>query len=298
MRLHKIPYFNHLSLPLLAVATLVALFISAYLFKGISFDLTENRLHTLSDGTLNIIRAVDEPITLKLYYSDSAAKDLPQFRIYSQRVRELLEKISEKSRGKIIFQEIDPVPFSEAEEAASASGLLSIPLGNSGAGFYFGLVGIRNAEKTASIPFIDPNKEALLEYDLAKLLSNLSVDKPPVLGILSSLLIGPSINALTGQTSLGWVIDRKLSERYEIRRLQPDSGTIGDDVDVLMLVHPKNIPEPTLYAIDQFVLRGGRLLVYVDPNAESDSANVFLPDGSAATSSSDLGPLFKAWGLE
>ena len=293
----KLPSSKYLALPLLALVGLALLFFSAKVFKGVAFDLTENHVHTLSQGTVNIIQSVDKPITLKLYYSETAARDLPQFRVYSERVRQLLESIADKSKGKIIFQQIDPEAFSEAEEAAAASGLQSIPLGNSGTDFYFGLVGNNSEGKTALMPFIDPSKEAFLEYDLAKLLSKLRVEKPPVLAVLSSLLTGPSVNAFTGQPSLGWVIDRKLSERYEVRRLPSDSGTIADDVDVLMIVHPKNIPEPTLYAIDQFVLRGGHLLVYVDPYAESDSANANLPDGSATTSASDLGPLFAAWGL-
>ncbi len=292
------PYFQYLALPLLALLTMASLYASAHLFKGISFDLTENKIHTLSDGTLKIIRSIKEPVTLNLYYSETAARDLPQFRVYSQRVREMLESIAEKSEGKIIFRVIDPEPFSEAEDVAMAAGLQSIPLGNSGAGFYFGLVATGSREKTVLMPFIDPGKEAFLEYDLAKLLGSLNVEKQPVLAVLSSLLTGPSVNALTGQPSLGWVVDRRLSERYELRRLPPNTDLIEKDVDVLMLVHPRNIPEPTLYAIDQFVLRGGHLLVFVDPNAESDSANAYSPDGSVTTSSSDLGPLFKTWGID
>ena len=294
----RLPYLRYLALPLLAVLGLALLFLSSKAFKGAAFDLTENRVHTLSAGTENIIQSIDKPITLKLYYSETAARDLPQFRVYSERVREVLESIAEKSEGKIILQQIDPEAFSEAEDVAATSGLQSIPLGNSGVDFYFGLIGTNSSGKTVLMPFIDPSKEAFLEYDLAKLLSSLSVKKQPVLAVLSSLLTGPSVNAFTGQPSLGWMIDRRLSERYEMRRLQPDPGAIDDDVNVLMLVHPKNIPEPTLYAIDQFVLRGGHLLVYLDPYAESDSANAYLPDGSATTSSSDLGPLFTAWGLE
>jgi len=298
MKLQKRSYYQYLTLPLLALLTLALLFFSMHVLKGQYFDLTENRLYTLSDGTLKIIQSVEKPITLKLYYSESAARDLPQFRVYSQRVRELLAAIAQKSKGKIIVDEIDPEPFSDAEDIAAASGLQSIPMGNSGAGFYFGLLGSNGKEKKVSIPFLDPSKEAFLEYELAKLISKLSVDKPPVLAVLSSLLTGPSVNALTGQPSMGWVVDRQLSERYEMRRLQENPAVIDADVDVLMLVHPRNIPEPTLYAIDQFVLRGGHLLVYVDPNAESDTANAFLPDGTVTASASDLGPLFKAWGLE
>lgn len=292
------PYFQYLALPLLALLTMALLYASSHLFKGISFDLTENRIHTLSDGTLKIIRSIKKPVTLDLYYSETAARDLPQFRVYSQRIRELLESIAEKSEGKIIFRVIDPEPYSEAEDAAMAAGLQSIPFGNSGAGFYFGLVATGSRDKTVLMPFIDPGKEAFLEYDLAKLLDSLNAEEQPVLAILSSLLTGPSVNALTGQPSLGWIVDRRLSERYELRRLPPDTDSIEKDVDVLMLLHPRNIPEPTLYAIDQFVLRGGHLLVFVDPNAESDSANAYSPDGSVTTSASDLGPLFKAWGID
>lgn len=296
--MNKRPYFQYLALPLLALMTMALLYASSHLLKGISYDLTENKIHTLSEGTLKIIRSIKEPVTLTLYYSETAARDLPQFRVYSQRVLEMLESISEKSDGKIIFRVIDPEPYSEAEDAAMAAGLQSIPLGNAGTGFYFGLVATGSNDKTLLMPFIDPGKEAFLEYDLAKLLGSLNAKEQPVLAMLSSLLTGPSVNALTGQPSLGWVVDRRLSERYELRRLPPDTDLIEKDVDVLMLIHPRNIPEPTLYAIDQFVLRGGHLLVFVDPNAESDSANAYSPDGSVTTSASDLGPLFKAWGID
>lgn len=296
--MNKRAYFQYLALPLLALLTAVLLYASSQLFKGVSFDLSENKIHTLSDGTLRIIRSIKEPVTLDLYYSETAARDLPQFRVYSQRVREMLENIAGQSEGKIIFRVIDPEPYSEAEDAAMAAGLQSIPFGNAGTGFYFGLLATGSNDKTLLMPFIDPGKEAFLEYDLAKLLSGLNAEKQPVLAVLSSLLTGPSVNALTGQPSQGWVVDRRLSERYELRRLPPDIESIEKDVDVLMLVHPRNIPEPTLYAIDQFVLRGGHLLVFVDPNAESDSANAYSPDGSVTTSASDLGPLFKAWGIE
>ena len=297
MRLRKLSYRNYLALPLLALLTLILLFGSSQLFKRLSFDLTDNRIHTLSDGTLKIIESIRKPITLKLYYSETASRNLPQFRVYSQRVHELLENISKKSKGKVLFQQIDAQPFSEAEDVAAASGLQGIPLGNSGESVYFGLIGENSAAKKMLMPFIDPDKEAFLEYDLAKLLTSLNSEKPPVLAMMSSLLTGPSVNALTGQPSMGWVVDRKLADSYELRRLPLDTPAIDADVDVLMVIHPKNIPEPTLYAIDQFVLRGGHLIVYVDPNAESDLSNGYLPDGTPETSASDLGPLVKAWGL-
>lgn len=297
MPMNRASYSRYWKLPVLALLSLVALMLSNYLFKGFSWDVTENKLHTLSEGSLKITKAIDKPIKLKLYYSETAARELPQFRVYSQRVRELIEAFVAQSNGKIDFTVIDPEPYSEAQEAAAAAGLQSIAIGNTGVDFYFGLVASRGTENAVIMPFIEPDKEAFLEYDLAKLISSLDSKKRPVLAVLSSLLTGPSINPVTGQSSLGWVIDRKLSERYDLRRLPVNTTAIEKDVDVLMLIHPKALAEPTLYAIDQFVLRGGHVLIYVDPNAESDAVNSFGADGSIATSSSDLAPLFAAWGV-
>jgi ABC-type uncharacterized transport system involved in gliding motility auxiliary subunit len=293
---------KYLALPVLAISTLLLLWVSSKVFNGAGLDLTEHRIHSLSAGTEKIIAGINKPIYLNLYYSDKASAEMPQFRVYAQRVQSLLKQIEAASNGKIKLQIIDPVAFSVAEDEAAASGLQAVPVGSSGSNFYFGLVGKRtndkDGEKTVLMPFIDPSKEAFLEYDLAKLIATLNVDKPPVLAILSSLLTGPSINAATGQPSLGWVVDRKLSERYEMRRLQPNPSSIGDDVDVLMLVHPRNLPEPSLFAIDQFVLRGGHLLVFVDPNAESDNGSGPSGEGLESVSASDLKPLFQSWGLE
>lgn len=286
-----------LALPLLALFFLAAVALSALALRGYRVDLTQHRLYTLSPGTLRIIERLDEPLNLKLYYSEQASRELPQFRQYAQRVRELLEELAARSKGKLILQVIDPEPFSEAEDEAAAHGLQAVPLGASGQSLYFGLVGSNSTDGESAMPFIQPNKEAFLEYDLAKLISTLSVDKPPVLAVLSSLPIGPGMDA-NGQLQQGWAIDRQLGEFFEVRRLQADPSGIADDVDVLMLVHPKGLSEDTQYAIDQFVLRGGRLLVFVDPDAETDTAASLMGAGALeAPRSSDLPALFAAWGL-
>lgn len=286
-----------LALPLLALFFLAAVALSALALRGYRVDLTQHRLYTLSPGTLRIIERLDEPLNLKLYYSEQASRELPQFRQYAQRVRELLEELAARSKGKLILQVIDPEPFSEAEDEAAAHGLQAVPLGASGQSLYFGLVGSNSTDGESAMPFIQPNKEAFLEYDLAKLISTLSVDKPPVLAVLSGLPIGPGMDA-NGQLQQGWAIDRQLGEFFEVRRLQADPSGIADDVDVLMLVHPKGLSEDTQYAIDQFVLRGGRLLVFVDPDAETDTAASLMGAGALeAPRSSDLPALFAAWGL-
>jgi len=286
------------ALPLLALAFVALVALSAYLLRGARLDLTQHHQYTLSPGTLRILERIPEPIKLELFYSEKSAQEQPQFRIFAQRVIELLEEAVAKSHGKLTLQVVDPEPFSDAEDRATNHGLQRVPLGNSGDVLYFGLVGSNSTDGEAVMPFIQPAKEAFLEYDIAKMVSTLSVDSKPVLALLSGLPIGPGFDPLSGQPTPGWVMDRQLSEFFEIRRLQPGPSSIGEDVNLLMVVHPKDLSADTQYAIDQFVLRGGHLLVFVDPYAESDPAGNILggsqPNQSLA---SDLPILFKSWGV-
>ena len=287
-----------IALPVLAIAFIALVWLSNLLLRGARVDLTENSQYTLSAGTLRIIDRVPEPITLELFYSEKAAQSQPQFRVFAQRVRELLEEVAARSKGRVSLRVIDPEPFSDAEDRATAFGLQGVPLGESGNKLYFGLVASNSTDGETAMPFIQPAKETFLEYDVAKMISSLSVASKPVLAVLSDLPIGPGIDLLSGQPTPGWVMDRQLSEFFDIRRLQANPGSIGDDVSLLMVVHPKALPAETEYAIDQFVLRGGHLLVFVDPEAESDPAgSLFDPTQSAQSRSSDMANLFRAWGI-
>ena len=287
-----------LTLPVLAVAFVALVGLSNLFLRGARIDLTEHHQYTLSAGTLRIIDRVPEPITLELFYSEKAAQSQPQFRVFAQRVRELLEEVAARSKGKVSLRVIDPEPFSDAEDRATKFGLQGVPLGESGDKLYFGLVGNNSTDGESAMPFIQPAKETFLEYDVAKMISSLSVASKPVLAILSDLPMGPGIDPLSGQPTPGWVMDRQLSEFFDIRRLQANPTSIGDDVNLLLVVHPKALPADTEYAIDQFVLRGGHLLVFVDPEAESDPAGSVLdPTQSAQSRASDLPKLFRAWGL-
>jgi ABC-type uncharacterized transport system involved in gliding motility auxiliary subunit len=288
---------SNLLVLMLAFIALVA--ISTITLRGWRVDLTENALYTLSPGTLNIIEKIDEPIHLYFYFSDQAARDMPQLRTYAQRVRELLEEMASRSHGKILLEAIDPQPFSEAEDRAGSYGLQSVPIGSSGAALFFGLVGTNATDGQTIIPIFQPNKESFLEYDVAKLISTLSSDKRSVVALYSSLPMAPGYDAATGQASSGWVIDNELNQLFELRRLQQPITDIAPDVDALVLVHPKGLSDGSEYAIDQFVLRGGKLLVFVDPYSE---AAVGAGDGDPTTMfaphSSDMGKLFAAWGVQ
>lgn len=285
-----------LFLPVLAALFVGLVWLGSSLLRGARVDLTENHLYTLSEGTQHILDRIQKPVTLELFYSEQAAQGQPQFRIFAQRARELLEEMASRSHGMITLKVTDPQPYSDDEDRATGYGLQGVPLNDGGDKLYFGLVGSNGGEQKSVMPFLQPAKEAFLEYDLAKMLSSLSSNKRPVLAVLSSLPMGPSFDPATGQPRPGWVMDRQLQEFFEIRRLQANPTSFGEDVDLLMLVHPKSLPVQTEYAIDQFVLRGGHLLVFVDPEAETDQAGRTLSTLGQARSS-DLPTLFKAWGL-
>jgi ABC-type uncharacterized transport system involved in gliding motility auxiliary subunit len=291
-------YLPLFALALLALGFVALVALSSVALRGARLDLTQKQLYTLSEGTRNVLARVQEPVRLKLYYSEHATRDLQQFRVFAGRVRELLEEIAARSDGKVTLEVIDPEAFSEAEDQAQAYGLQAVPLGSTGEKLFFGLVGINSTDGETVMPFIQPDKEAFLEYDVAKLVSTLSVDSLPVVGLVSGLPTGPSMDP-SGRSTPGWVVDRQVSELFELRRFQGYPTSFADDVDLLWIVHPREIPDDTLYAIDQFVLRGGRLLVFVDPDSEADQSGVdpLDPLSVAIPRSSDLPALFAGWGI-
>ena len=290
-----------------ALGVLAVLFVAVMLlvnvaFRGARVDLTHNHLYTLSDGTKNILKSIDEPINLYLFFSDKATQDLPQLRTYFTRVREMLEEMASRSGGKLRLEVIDPLPFSEDEDRAASFGLQSVPVSAAGDKVFFGLAGTNSTNGQAAIPFLQPDKETFLEYDVAKLIHELETPKKPVVGLLSSLPLAAGFDPATRQMREPWAIDQQWTQLFEMRSL--DAATlkaIDKDIDELVVVQPKNLSDDAQYAIDQFVLRGGHLLVFVDPDAEMDQPGADPNNPMAAMmadKSSDLPKLFKAWGIE
>ncbi len=268
------------------------------------FDLTEHQLYTLSEGTKNIMRGLEEPITLRLYLSKKLATGLPGIKSYANRVEEMLEEFEQVSGGGIELQVIDPEPFSEEEDRAVAYGLQGIPLEGGTKQFYFGMVGTSSTDEQEVIPFFQPEREEFLEYDLAKLVHTLATPKKQVLGLMSGLPMegGAPQMPMMQQPGGGapWLIMDHIRQLVEVKTIEKNADSIPEDVSVLMVVHPKNLSEKTLYAIDQFVLNGGRALVFVDPHSEADRgvATPNNPFGGTGPKNSDLDKLFDAWGIE
>jgi ABC-type uncharacterized transport system involved in gliding motility auxiliary subunit len=215
-------------------------------------------------------------------------------------VREFLEEIAARANGKILLHVIDPQPFSEDEDRAAEFGLQSLPTG-AGDTLYFGLAGTNSTDGRSAIAVFQPDREEFLEYDVAKLIQELGTPKKPVIAMLSSIGLEGQFNPQTGQMGDPWPIFTQIQQLFTLRTLTADVDHIDTDVDVLMLVHPKQLGPKTLYAIDQFVMRGGRLLLLVDPSSGPD---VSQPDASnplaamMANHSSDLAPLLSAWGVD
>lgn len=287
------------TLVILAVLFVALVVLVGALLRGARLDLTSNQLYTLSDGTIAVIDKLEEPINLYFYFSDQAAQDMAPLRTYANRVRELLEEIAARSNGNIRLEVIDPLPFSEEEDRATAFGLQAVPLGTSGGSLFFGMAGTNSTDGQVIIPFFQPDKENFLEYDIAKLISSLSGEDKPVVGVLSKLDIGPGFDPATSQATEGWVAYSEMSNLFDVRRLEPSATSFDEDLQLLVLVHPKDLSDDTLYAIDQFVLGGGRLLVLVDPHSESETAGAGTDPTQAmfASKSSTLDRLFDAWGV-
>jgi ABC-type uncharacterized transport system involved in gliding motility auxiliary subunit len=278
-----------------AVLFVALVLLSGQWLRSARVDLTEDGLYTLSSGTVRILDTLHRPIRLTLFFSGHATRDLPQLRSYEQRVQEMLREMAARAHGRLRLQVVDPVPYSDDEDRAFGYGLTAMPGGSNGERVFFGLSGSNPDGTQLAIPFFDPGKEKFLEYDIAKLLYELNAPTKPKVGLISTLPVDG--NAVTGAQP--WAVMRQLHQLFDIRTLDASTLTaIAPDIEVLLVVHPKQLPDDALYAIDQYVLRGGHLVVFVDPDAEMDAVPVGAVAGSVAGSHSDLPRLFAAWGVQ
>jgi ABC-type uncharacterized transport system involved in gliding motility auxiliary subunit len=289
-----------------ALVALALLFIGLtvlfnHTLRGWRLDLTQNRLYTTAPGTKRILAGIKEPINLYFFFSAKTAQQLPQLETYGVRVREFLEELAARSNGKLHLHVIDPQPFSEDEDRASELGVRGAPLGASGGQFYFGLAGTNSIDGRAAIEFFDPNKEEFLEYDVVKLIYELANPKKPVVAWLSTLPMGPGFDPQSGQTRQPWAVYSEAQQLFDLRPLDAAATKIDDDVSVLVLVHPKKLSPAIQFAIDQYALRGGHILAFVDPLAEADSSGADAQNPMArmtADKASHLEPLLSAWGVQ
>jgi ABC-type uncharacterized transport system involved in gliding motility auxiliary subunit len=288
------------SLLILAVLFVGLTILFNYALRGWRLDLTQNHLYTTAAGTDKILANIKEPITLYFFYSEKIANQLPQVKSYGTRVHEFLDELVSRSSGKVHLHVIDPQPFSEEEDRAAELGVRAVPIGG-GTQFYFGLAGTNSTDGKGAIEFFDPNKEQFLEYDVVKLIYQLANPKKPKLAWLSSLPMTAGFDPQSGQTREPWAVYANAQQLYDVHPLDRAATHIDADTNVLVLVHPKDLSPATQFAIDQFALRGGHILAFVDPLSEADTSGAESQNPMAAMSadrSSHLNSLLTAWGVQ
>ena len=262
-------------------------------------DLTEDRAYTLSDGTRAILARLDTPVQVRFYATRGENKMPVYLKNHAQVVQDLLDEFRQASKGKITVQKLDPEPDSDAEDSAKLDGIEPRMFQFGSEPIYLGLsVTMLDAKETE--PFLDPREERQLEYKIARAISRVMTTEKPVLGVLSPLQISGGVNPMSmrgGRTTPPWVFYSELKRSYNVKTVEMSADKIPDDVKVLLIVHPKGITEQAQWAIDQFVLRGGKLMAMLDPMAVLDP-QAGGPFGGGGGSSSSLDKLLTAWGLK
>ncbi len=264
-------------------------------------DLTEERAYTLSQGTRNILAKLDTPVQVRFYCTQGETKMPVMLKTYAQRVEDLLGEYRQVSKGQIEIQKLDPTPDSDAEDSAKLDGIEGQPLPD-GDAIYLG-VSVSMLDQKEAIAFLNPSRERLLEYDLSRAISRVMTPTKPVVGIMSPLpFAGQQMNPMMARMGRGggtpaWVFYSELQRDFDVKTLEMTADTIPADVKVLVVIHPKGITDAAQYAIDQFVLRGGKLIAFLDPSAALDPQGGNPMMGGGGGSSSSLEKLFKAWGI-
>jgi ABC-type uncharacterized transport system involved in gliding motility auxiliary subunit len=282
----------------------VALYIIAGVYKG-RFDFTQEKLYTLSPGTKAILAKLDTPVEIRFYCTQDS-KEMPvQLKTYAERVEDLLNEYQKNGHGKIQIKKLDPKPDSDAEDSANLDGMQAMGSGlDLGADkVYLGL-SISQLDSKVAIPLLSPDRERLLEYDISSAISRVISPTKPTIGVMTSLPMFGDFNPMMmrmGQMQRQdpWVIISKLKESFDVKQIEMTVDQIPSDVKVLMVVHPKAISDKAQFAIDQFVLRGGRLIAFLDPYSLVDSQNTpgMNPMQAAQIPGSNMEKLLKAWGL-
>jgi ABC-type uncharacterized transport system involved in gliding motility auxiliary subunit len=297
--------FNRRTLALggvvLAAVTLLSVnLIASNALRDARFDLTKERLFTISEGTRKALRAIDEPIDVRVYFSKKLGELAPNYGKSFERVRTMLDQYGEIARGKLRLTYLDPEPFSDAEERAVAAGLKGVRLNQEGEMGYFGIAGTNSTDTEANLPFLTIDRERFLEYDVTKLIVTLASQRKSAVGLISGIPVegGPG-NPMLGQPPRqGLMMLDHIREFFEVKSIAKDAKEIPSDIGVLMVIQPEGLAPETAYAIDQFALSGGKVLAFVDPVAESSrQGNPMMMMMQGPPDLGEFNKLMKSWGV-
>lgn len=278
-------------LALAAVFFLALNIFSTEEFRDQRLDFTQHRIYTLSDGTREVLKAVREPIRLRFFVSRELLDQSPQLKDYARSVQELLERYVQLANGKLTLEIIHPDQYSPEEDRAVGFGLQGVPITQAGNLGYFGLAGTNTTDDTDVISFFSPDRAQFLEYDLSRLVQNLANPKKKKIGIVSSL----PVDSDPLKRYRAWQVVDQLKQFFDVQRITLE-GPVPNDIDVLLVIHPKDQDDTDRYYIDQYVMRGGKTIIFVDPFSEQATRNNAMQRMGPDTGS-DLKPLFDAWGI-
>ena len=287
---------------LIALAVLLFFVFNAFnhlVFKDARLDLTEGQLYTLSEGSLNLVQGIEEPVQVYFFFSEMASRDLTPIRTYADRVESMLEEFALASNGMLFVERIDPAPFSEAEDEAAAFGLQAVPVSATGDALYFGLAGSDALDNVETIPFFQPDREMFLEYEISQLIDRLARPKREVVGLISTLPVTDQVNPQTFQPEPGWQSILSLEDTVTLESIDVSAEEIPEGLAALVLIHPKSLSDQMKTALVRYLASGGKVIAFLDPLAEMDRAAASpmmpsLPSGQA----SSLNWLTRALGVQ
>ena len=302
--LKKIIYKKN-KLPLIVLLAIISFFsfnvLNKNFFKNLRFDLTESNIYTLSDGTKSILQSINEPLNFKLFYTKQIGDINPVYQNYYDRVKEILGQYVLLSNNKIKLKIFNPKPFSNEEDKAVEYGLQGVEI-MAGVYGYFGLIATNSTDDEEKIIFFQPDRTPFLEYDLSKIVTNLANPNRRIVGLYTDLPMFGTFNPLAKTQDAAaappWAVYNQMKEFFEVKRIHEKTNSLPEGLELLMLVHPKKIPERLLYMIDQFVLKGGKLLVFIDPNSETESFSPNTNQTKESDNNSNLKELLDKWGVE
>ena len=291
MNLTKYPKLSLLALAAAGVLLIALINTSLARFR---VDLTADRIYTVSEGVHNFLGSLEENVSLTLYFSEANTRDAIPLRNYRQRIVELIQEYVLIADGKLSFSEVDPEPFSIQEDEANAAGVNAVALNDGKPDIFFGINAV-SSRGQQSISFLHPQRERLLEYDINNLIYQALSPAKPTVGLLSSL----SVDGGYGQAGPldPWVSIDQLQQGFTMQKLSNDLEQIPEDIDALLLLHPADLGPKTLYAIDQYVLGGGKLVAFLDPYSEYANPMVSGSLPAQENSATDFADLLAAWGL-
>ena len=292
---HKLTF--SVNLFLISVVFIALVFINNQLLSSARLDLTENQVYSLSQGSKQVLKEIEEPINLYFFFSDKASKNMTSLRNYANRVESLLSEYETFANGKLKLQVLDPQAFSEQEDQADQFGLTAANIGAAGEAIYMGLAATNALDEKKVIAFFDPQKEGFLEYEISKLIYQLSEPEPVNITLITDLVLKGGQNPMTGQVDPPWTFLTQLEELYTVEKFTSETISLPVNTDVLMLVHPEEYSDTLLFAIDQYALSGGKILAFLDAHNESDQMAMMVGT-MPSVSSSNLERLINAWGVQ